>query len=660
MTAASGFRYLMESVAVGDGRADQSSPLTRYYAESGTPPGRFAGGGLSALGLAAGEEVTEMHLSRMLVEMVDPASGELLGRQAALRPPPSLEERVQRRLDRLPEAERATAREQIEIEEKRRTQRVRAPVAAFDLTFSPSKSISTVWAVADEGTKAVIYQCHLRAIAYTLGWAERHAFHSRSGKGGVVQEDIEGVVAAAFTHYDTRAGDPQLHDHVVVWNRAQSTSDGEWRTLDSRGLFKSVVTLSEIHQGVLFDMLTVELGVGWEGGGTRNGMRKHEVTGVPQGLIEEFSQRRRDMDRREDQLVAEFLAARGRPPTPVERRRIAQRANLETRQAKQHHSLAQLSEDWRQRAIKHVGTDPVAWVSTLRDRNDLPLLRADDLVDDMLAEVAALAVEWEAGRRSTFSRANVIAEVARQLEGVRFGSVDDRMAVIERTANFALGAAVQVTAPELHHTPQRYRRPDGTSRLRPADYHLYTTTTLLEAEQRLLTAARTIGGPGVGVAIVAEISEQDLPGRDYAMNVDQAVAVEKIATSGRYLDLLVGAAGTGKSTTMAGLRAVWETAYGPGSVIGLAPSAAAAEVLADELGIDTENTAKWLFEQRQNDHRRTQLAEIENRLGAHPSSLDPPPSMQKAALDLAETIERWELKPGQLVIVDEASLGEPA
>ena len=59
---------------------------------------------------------------------------------------------------------------------------------------------------------------------------------------------------------------------------------------------------------------------------------------------------------------------------------------------------------------------------------------------------------------------------------------------------------------------------------------------------------------------------------------------------------LVGPAGTGKSTTLAGLRAVWEAEHGPGSVIGLAPSAAAAEVLAGELGIDTDNTAKWLTE----------------------------------------------------------------
>ena len=39
---------------------------------------------------------------------------------------------------------------------------------------------------------------------------------------------------------------------------------------------------------------------------------------------------------------------------------------------------------------------------------------------------------------------------------------------------------------------------------------------------------------------------------------------------------------------------MWETEHGAGSVLGLAPSAASAEALAVELGIDTENVAKWL------------------------------------------------------------------
>lgn len=72
--------------------------------------------------------------------------------------------------------------------------------------------------------------------------------------------------------------------------------------------------------------------------------------------------------------------------------------------------------------------------------------------------------------------------------------------------------------------------------------------------------------------------------RDRVANRTRASHQRKIASSGRVLDVLVGPAVTGKSRTMSGLRTEWERVYGPGSVIGLAPSAAAAEVLGDEQG----------------------------------------------------------------------------
>jgi len=64
--------------------------------------------------------------------------------------------------------------------------------------------------------------------------------------------------------------------------------------------------------------------------------------------------------------------------------------------------------------------------------------------------------------------------------------------------------------------------------------------------------------------------------------------VQNILQSGRMLDVLVGAGGTGKTATLAVLVAGWQTAHGPGSVIGLAPSANAAQVLSDQVGIETE------------------------------------------------------------------------
>jgi len=178
-----GYRYLMESVARGDGAAERSSPLSRYYATSGTPPGVFLGRGLGDLdggrGVEPGLQVNESHLEAMLAGCADPVSGEPLGGT--------------------PKAPRGGV-----------------PVAGFDLTFSPSKSVSVAWALADEGTKAVIYECHRRAVEYVIAWAEKEVFRSRSGANGIVEEDVTGVVAAAFTHWTSRADDPQLHDHVLT------------------------------------------------------------------------------------------------------------------------------------------------------------------------------------------------------------------------------------------------------------------------------------------------------------------------------------------------------------------------------------------------------------------------------------------------------------
>jgi conjugative relaxase-like TrwC/TraI family protein len=662
MTLGSGYRYLMESVATGDGARHQSTSLADYYAASGTPPGVFLGAGLAGLGggrgVEVGSEVSEQHLFNLLGMGADPITGEALGRPP-MRSRPSLRGRDAERIGAGGEASTADQTELVagKVDEEPVNSRVkRAPVAGFDLTFSPSKSISTAWALADADTRATISACHRRAIEVVLTYAEREVFHSRSGKNGVVQEEIEGVVATAFTHFDSRAGDPQLHDHVVVANRARSVSDGEWRTLDSRGLFKGVVMLGELHQGILADLLTRELGWDWDERSRRHSDQvRWEVTGISETLLAEFSQRAAAIEERKDVLIPAFVAAQGRQPTTTEIIQLRQRATLETRPLKEHRPLAVLTAGWRQRAERHVGSDPQAWVVGLSGRNDLPLLRAGDLADEILADAARVTIRKVAERRATFSRANVLAEVHRQFHGVRFASADDRIAVAERTADLAVGQSLLVSVPELHFTPEGLRRTDGSSRFRAKGHEIYTTATLIDAEARLLDAGREMDGPAVATDAGAAAASAPLPGRDHPLSVDQALAVEQIATSGRRLDVLVGPAGTGKSTTMAGLRAAWQAEHGAGSVLGLAPSAAAADVLAEALGTETENTAKWLHEHRQ-------LAErLERIAGLRAALRSPGTSRYRSALlaDLARVeadVTRWGLRAGQLVIVDEASL----
>lgn len=268
MTAGDGYRYLLNSVVAGDGDRDAASALTGYYLEAGTPPGTWIGSGLPGLTgtLAPGDAVSAEQLRRLMGHGQDPNSGEQLGRP--YRKFATTTERIERRLTRLPDtltsSERAAQQALIEAEEPQKP--TSAPVAGFDLTFSVPKSVSTLWAVADGGTQALVAEAHHAAIADVIGVLERDVAMTRVGargpRGAVAQVEVRGVIATAYDHYDSRAADPQLHTHVVVANRVQAVQDGKWRTLDSRAIHAAVTGLSEHYNVALSDRLTQILGIG--------------------------------------------------------------------------------------------------------------------------------------------------------------------------------------------------------------------------------------------------------------------------------------------------------------------------------------------------------------------------------------------------------------
>lgn len=102
MTAGDGYRYLLNSVVNGDGDRDAAAALTRYYLESGTPPGVWIGSGLSGLSgdVTNGDSVSEEQLRRLMGYGQDPTTGEQLGRP--YRKFATATDRAQRRVDKLP------------------------------------------------------------------------------------------------------------------------------------------------------------------------------------------------------------------------------------------------------------------------------------------------------------------------------------------------------------------------------------------------------------------------------------------------------------------------------------------------------------------------------------------------------------------------------
>jgi conjugative relaxase-like TrwC/TraI family protein len=614
----------MQSIASGDGPVDvDRTSLERYYAATGTPPGRFLGRGLALLdegrGVVAGSVVEDEHLRRMLKELADPITGKALSTRGL----------------------RSNA------------------VGSFDLTFSPTKSISVAWALADAETRQRIYECQQAAVAEVLAYAEEHVFRVRAGKDGIVSDHTNGVIAAAFTHFDSRAGDPQLHDHVVVMNRAQSARDGQWRSLDSRAIFSSAVELSELHNGLLADKLTAQLGFGWDRQ-TRlhSDVPKWEIAGVPVDLAAAFSQRTDRIAAETTRLITQFEADHGRTPTQVEIIRLRQTATLSTRSAKHHSSLDDLLGGWRTRAgqvLNQTSQELDGFVPALVTWP--ALVNAAIFTPDTIATIAEEVLTTVSTKRSTFSASNLRAEAARRLQGVRFATGAERAEIMRAVGEQATSQAVLLNTPDLREVPALLARSSASEGFHDTAHLLYTSRLVLDAEGRLLEGSDRVGAPAIDPVVASTIAEAPLPGRSYTLSDDQRIAVLSVATSSREIDLLVGPAGSGKSTAMAGLKAIWDAVYGPDMVLGLAPSANAAQVLGEELSIDTENVAKFLHEYRRNGERQRARAKLDTEFNERRISGKPPTfRMIRARTKLADSEGKWQLAGGQLVIVDEASM----
>lgn len=626
-TAGGMIAYLSETVTI-DGAGvgdDRLSPLTRYFTSAGNPPGRWLGAGVGGLGLNAGWSVSEAAMERLFQDGTHPVSGAALTSHEYTKHAP-LEARIAKEAAALPTTltanERAEAVAAIRAEQTEKRQR--PSVSGFEMVFSPPKSFSVAWGLGDVAMKERLSAAHDAALEQTLEVMEEKYLRTRAGAAGVAQLTTRGAVAAKFDHWNSRALDPHLHTHVLIANRVQGV-DGKWRTIDSRGaLAPAVVTLSETYTALLMDAVTRDLGWEWANT-TPDALAKNakwELDGVPAELVAGFSQRSNALVADKDAMVDEFVRDRGRQPMSAEVLRMRELARRNTAPKKQVLSLAALSERWQTRAAELVSAPNVGWLGRLASTASAvdslrrkTLWRADDISPTRVQALASQVLATLSSERSTWRRHNAAAEVQRLLKGDRFASPDDRQRLVDLTVEQIVQAAVPLTPPARLSAPVQFQTPDGRSAFTPIAAEVFTTADVLAAEARLLAA--TVEADRVPV-VGEQIVEGVLAGH-LQLDDGQAAAVAAVTTAHRSLDVLVGPAGTGKTTTLRAVREAWEQAHSEGSIVGLAPSAVAADILGESLGISTENTAKWLFEHNRNPGE-------------------------------------WSFQAGQLVIVDEAGL----
>ncbi|MGO9956418.1 MAG: MobF family relaxase, partial [Solirubrobacteraceae bacterium] len=476
--------------------------------------------------------------------------------------------------------------------------RGRCSTAAIDMTFSAPKSVSVLFAVGDEELSGALVEAHEEAVNAALGYLEDVACRVRRGHNGTAaeraaenprgwerarSEPAGGFVAAAYRHRMSRAQDPQLHTHVVAANMARGV-DGRWTALDATRIYEHAKAGGAVYQAHL--RAAVRERLEWASWGpVREGMA--ELEQVPGEVRDEFSTRRIQILERERELVEAGVAV-----GDLGRERIA----YDTREVKQQVEDGDWRSEIRARAAEHgLGKAELDELAQLR------AVPAPGLVSERALAAGMFSPAGLTARSNTFAERDVvIAAAAAHGQGAEVGEV------------------VALARGMLEHE-QVVAIPDRLDRR-------YTTSELLDAEQQIVALASEGRGRQAAIVDPARV-DRALAGLPRALTVEQQEVVRAIACSGNRIDTVEALAGTGKTTSAAALREVYEQAgY---RVIGSAPTGRAVRELKERAGIHESRTLDgWVL-----------------KLGADPD-----------ALRFAQSTELGVRRAPAVMIIDEAGM----
>ncbi|OBS02081.1 hypothetical protein A9W98_16770 [Mycobacterium gordonae] len=416
----------------------------------------------------------------------------------------------------------------------------------FDLTFCAPKSVSMWRALAtDDVTNKALLDAHNVAVREAMEYLHNHAGYTRVHNPTTGFKDLHrlpGLVAAAYQHETSRAGDPHLHTHVLVPNR-QARADGTLVSIDSKSLHHEAKAAGIVYQITLRHETHQSLGLEWGPIDPHTGMA--EIAGVDRDQLAAGSQRATQLRQWAEHNLVLNEAAEGSAAQLA----AAQRA---TRPAKpEHKSWAELRQEWATRFGAFL-IEEQAQVQARRQRQTQPInvLTA--------ARTAAAGID-----KPAFTRADLIETIGARMpvvvQGAPVGPRDLLEAMAER-----LG--VRINQPRQAHEREGHDR--------------FTVAPVLAEETAIveLMGARDPRG-------VLDPDVVDTAG----LSPDQARAITAIASSPWLIQPLSAPAGAGKTTSLKALRAA---AYRGGKtrVLVAAPTGKAVDVAVREGAGDTGYT----------------------------------------------------------------------
>ena len=166
----------------------------------------------------------------------------------------------------------------------------------YDFTFSPPKSVSVA---ALAGADERIIEAHTNAVRSALREFEAFATTRVRVGGGNLDRSTGNFVTALFTHDTSRALDPHLHTHCVVFNATFDPVEQRWKALQNYELLRA----RKFAENAYYHELARQLrSFGYQ---IRNQARgDFQIEGIPEEICNRFSKR----DAQIDQALAALLA----------------------------------------------------------------------------------------------------------------------------------------------------------------------------------------------------------------------------------------------------------------------------------------------------------------------------------------------------------------
>jgi len=443
--------YFEEHLSVGD-----------YYSEGERIGGRWFGKAAKSLGLRG---VVGADDFLRLCDNLDPRTGESLTvRQKTTR---------------------------TELDEAGREREVANRRVFYDFTLSPPKSVSIV---ALLGGDERVLRAHDRATRIALAELEKFAATRVHSGREISDRATSNVVAAIFRHDTSRALDPHVHSHCILFNATFDAVEARWKALHNYEMLR----VQKYVENVYYHELARDLrAFGYE---IQNHARgDFEIKGVPRKLCEIFSKRHREIDEQTRELL-------DREPGLIASNRGDVREHI--------------AHSKRSRKLKNASVQRLRalWASqiSLDDSAALDgLVNRGGSVSDSVAGIDAnSAITW--ADEHLFDRRSVVHEHE----------------IWRHALEHARGA--NITLAELHATTARagYLRDRGNS-------SSLTTREVLSRELEIVNIARS--GSGACAPFANGIGDESI------LDETQRKAVTQILRSRDFVTLFRGAAGSGKS-----------------------------------------------------------------------------------------------------------------